>query len=76
MAKLAITGHSASDLIDCSEVIPTPKPPVGKPATFPATQTAADLEQACPSPFPVLSADRTFYFFTEEVVVADYKLYI
>jgi hypothetical protein len=26
MAKLAILGHSASDLVDCSELIPVPKP--------------------------------------------------
>lgn len=62
MAKLAITGHSASDLIDCSEVIPTPVPPNGKAATFPASQSAADLQQACPSPFPTLATDRTYSF--------------
>ena len=33
MAKLAIVGHSASDLVDCSDVIPQAKPPVAKPAT-------------------------------------------
>jgi catalase (peroxidase I) len=33
MAKLAITGHSRARLVDCSDVIPRPKPPVAKPAT-------------------------------------------
>jgi len=58
MAKLSITGHSARDLIDCSEVIPQPLPPVKKPATFPATKTKADLELTCKSkPFPSLKTD-------------------
>ena len=33
MAKLAVVGHNPNRLIDCSEVIPQPKPAVGKPAT-------------------------------------------
>lgn len=33
MAKLAVVGQNVNELIDCSDVIPTPKPPVGKPAT-------------------------------------------
>ena len=33
MSKLAITGHSRAALIDCSEAVPIPKPPVAKPAT-------------------------------------------
>lgn len=32
MAKLAVTGQNVNQLIDCSEVIPTPKPPVAKAA--------------------------------------------
>ena len=57
MAKLAVIGQNTAKLIDCSEVIPTPQPPVAKPATFPAGTNAQDLQQACPAPFPVLSAD-------------------
>ena len=33
MAKLAVVGHNPNILVDCSEVIPTPVPPVAKPAT-------------------------------------------
>ena len=33
MAKLAVTGQNVRRLIDCSEVIPEPLPPVAKPAT-------------------------------------------
>jgi hypothetical protein len=33
MAKLAVVGQDVSKLIDCSEVIPEPVPPVSKPAT-------------------------------------------
>ena len=36
MAKLAVVGHNPNELIDCSDVIPEPLPPVKKPATFPA----------------------------------------
>ncbi|THG95732.1 hypothetical protein EW145_g7907 [Phellinidium pouzarii] len=57
MAKLAIVGHSAEDLIDCSDIIPTPLPPVAKPATFPAGTNSSDLQLVCASAFPSLSAD-------------------
>jgi hypothetical protein len=58
MAKLAVIGHNPNELVDCSEVIPTPVPASGKPATFPATKTRADVEQACDAiPFPVLRTD-------------------
>ncbi|KAF8581571.1 class II peroxidase [Ramaria rubella] len=58
MAKLAVVGQDKSKLIDCSDVIPTPVPASGKPATFPATKTQADVQQACLSePFPSLSSD-------------------
>jgi len=58
MAKLAVIGHNANELVDCSEVIPTPVPASGKPATFPATKTRADIQQACDAiPFPVLRTD-------------------
>ncbi|KIJ42646.1 class II peroxidase [Sphaerobolus stellatus SS14] len=58
MAKLAVIGQDTSKMIDCSEVVPIPKPATGKPATFPATKTNADIEQACASsPFPHLATD-------------------
>ena len=33
MQKLAVVGHNPDELIDCSDVIPEPLPPVRKPAT-------------------------------------------
>ncbi|TDL24699.1 manganese peroxidase 2 [Rickenella mellea] len=57
MKKMAVIGHNPRDLIDCSEVIPQPVAPLGKPATFPAGTGPQDLQQACPSPFPTLSTD-------------------
>ena len=33
MAKLAVTGQNVRKLVDCSDVVPIPKPPVAKPAT-------------------------------------------
>jgi len=58
MKKLAILGHLRSTLIDCSEVVPDNIGPVTKPATFPATKSRADVQQACLShAFPTLSAD-------------------
>jgi manganese peroxidase len=58
MSKLAILGHNRNDLIDCSEVVPVPKPPVNKPATFPATKSKKDLDKlTCNKPFPSLPTD-------------------
>ena len=57
MAKLAVTGQSAATFTDCSEVIPDPEPPVARPAKYPAGKNKRDLQQACSSPFPILSAD-------------------
>lgn len=58
MAKLAILGHSRSSLIDCSDVVPAPKPAVKKPASFPATTGPKDLELSCASQkFPTLTTD-------------------
>ncbi|KAI0259215.1 manganese peroxidase 2 [Gloeopeniophorella convolvens] len=58
MSKLAILGHSANSMTDCSEVIPTPKPYNGKGAHFPAGLSNKDIEQACAStPFPTLPTD-------------------
>lgn len=59
MAKLAVTGQNVQKLIDCSEAVPIPKPPVGKAATFPAGTNRAMVQQSCPKPFPVLKADGT-----------------
>ena len=58
MKKMAVLGHNPADLIDCSEAVPQPVPPVDKPTTYPAQKSFADIEQACPSPFPSLSTDR------------------
>ena len=49
MSKLAIIGHDRSQLIDCSEVIPVPKPFTGQ-AMFPAGLSNADIEQAVSTP--------------------------
>ncbi|GJJ13039.1 hypothetical protein Clacol_007288 [Clathrus columnatus] len=58
MAKLAIIGQDATHFVDCSEVVPIPVFSVNKPATFPATKTCADIQQACLSfPFPSLASD-------------------
>ncbi|THH12864.1 hypothetical protein EW146_g7288 [Bondarzewia mesenterica] len=57
MAKLAIVGHDRDELVDCSEVIPTPRPLTRK-AHFPAGFSRADVQQACDSaPFPTLPTD-------------------
>ncbi|KAH8113582.1 manganese peroxidase 3 [Phellopilus nigrolimitatus] len=57
MIKLSNTGQNLDELVDCSELIPEPQPPVAKPATFPAGTSSSDLQQVCPSAFPALSAD-------------------
>ncbi|KAK7052082.1 peroxidase [Favolaschia claudopus] len=57
MSKMAIIGQKRANMIDCSDVIPVPKPVVGKPH-LPAGKTMNDIEQACAtSPFPSLTAD-------------------
>ena len=44
-------------LVDCSDVIPVPKP-FTKAATFPAGLSRRDVEQACQqTPFPTLRTD-------------------
>ena len=45
MSKLAVIGHDPSQMIDCSEVIPTPQVFTGK-AMFPAGLSNKDIEQA------------------------------
>ncbi|KAJ6529844.1 manganese peroxidase isozyme 2 precursor [Mycena capillaripes] len=58
MAKLAVLGQDRNKLVDCSEVVPpTVKTPV-KPASFPATKSAKDLQLSCAKqPFPSLTTD-------------------
>ncbi|KAJ7882116.1 fungal versatile peroxidase from pleurotus Eryngii [Mycena leptocephala] len=57
MAKMAVIGQNTAKLIDCSDVIPVPKPVVGKPH-LPAGKSMKDIEQACAtSPFPTIAAD-------------------
>ena len=57
MAKMAVLGQDPRRLIDCSEVIPVPKPFTGS-ATFPAGLSNKDIEQACATAaFPTLKTD-------------------
>ncbi|KAJ7236595.1 manganese peroxidase 3 [Mycena haematopus] len=57
MAKLAIIGQNRANMVDCSDVIPIPRPVTGK-AHLPAGKSMADIEQACATaPFPTLTAD-------------------
>ncbi|OCH90879.1 manganese-dependent peroxidase precursor [Obba rivulosa] len=57
-AKLAVLGHNPADLVNCSAVVPVPKPAVDKPATFPATTGPQDLQLTCDSEaFPSLTID-------------------
>ncbi|KAJ7748561.1 hypothetical protein B0H14DRAFT_3604059 [Mycena olivaceomarginata] len=52
-AAMAILGHNRANMVDCSDVIPVPKPVVGT-----AGKTMNDIEQACSTaPFPFLTAD-------------------
>lgn len=44
--RMSVIGHDINQMIDCSEVIPEPKPGSGKPATLPAGKTMNDIEQA------------------------------
>ena len=63
-AKLAILGSKREDLIDCSDVVPVPKPAVKKPASFPATTSPKDLELTCKVlKFPTLTVDRKHNIF-------------
>ncbi|GJE87952.1 manganese peroxidase [Phanerochaete sordida] len=58
MAKLAVLGHNRNSLIDCSDVVPQPKPAVNKPASFPASTGPQDLELSCNTErFPTLTTD-------------------
>lgn len=53
MAKLAVIGQNPAKMIDCSDVIPVPKPVVGKPH-LPAGLSMADIEQAVSLPLSSL----------------------
>ncbi|KAF8881777.1 manganese peroxidase 3 [Infundibulicybe gibba] len=56
MRKLSLLGQNENRMIDCSEVIPVPKPLTTKPH-LPAGKTRADVQAACAfSPFPALTA--------------------
>ncbi|EKM55986.1 uncharacterized protein PHACADRAFT_256980 [Phanerochaete carnosa HHB-10118-sp] len=58
MSKLAILGHNREDLVDCSAVVPVPKPAVNKPASFPAGTSPEDLQLTCTTEkFPTLTID-------------------
>jgi len=60
MAKLAVVGQDPGSMVDCSEVIPEPKPlPAANcHSTFPPGFTNADVDQACVlTPFPYLPTD-------------------
>ena len=46
MAKMAILGHDARSLVDCSEVIPVPSVSKSSAAKLPAGKTLADIEAA------------------------------
>jgi len=59
MIKLATVGQDVNRLVDCSEALPAVvTTAVSKVASFPATKSRADVEQACHAvPFPTLSAN-------------------
>lgn len=58
MAKLAVLGNNRNKLVDCSDVVPQTRGAVNKPATFPATKSAKDLQLTCKNRFPTLRTDR------------------
>ena len=68
MAKLAVVGQDTSKMIDCSEAVPVPVPPVAKQATFPAGTGPELLQLACNSPFPSLATDRKS--FLVEIIIS------
>lgn len=73
MAKLAVVGQDTSKLIDCSEAIPDPVPPVGKAATFPAGTGPELLQLSCTEniPFPSLATDRKSPQVEREIPIID-----
>ncbi|PPQ85500.1 hypothetical protein CVT25_006580 [Psilocybe cyanescens] len=55
MAKLQVLGQNRAKLIDCSDVVPVPKP-FNSNIKFPATFSRKDVQVACPIlPFPNLA---------------------
>ncbi|ESK91435.1 manganese peroxidase [Moniliophthora roreri MCA 2997] len=62
MSKLALLGQKRENLVDCSEIIPTPKTLTSKPF-LPAGKSMKDIEPACSAtPFPVLTAQSGRFF--------------
>ena len=57
MKKMAVLSHNPMDLIDCSEAVPIPVPPVNKAMTYPVQKSFTDVQQSCSSPFPSLDTD-------------------
>ncbi|KAI0061057.1 manganese peroxidase isozyme precursor [Artomyces pyxidatus] len=58
MKRLATVGHNPASLIDCSEVIPIPKPANFGAATLPAGSSLSDIDASCAAtPFPTLKTD-------------------
>lgn len=56
--KMSVLGHNINNMVDCSEVIPVPKPLTKTVPTFPAGLSNKDIEQACATtPFPTLKTD-------------------
>ncbi|KAI8992985.1 lignin peroxidase isozyme [Trametes punicea] len=54
---LSILGQNISTLVDCTEVVPVPKPVIGH-THFPAGLNIKDVDHACAeTPFPVLPTD-------------------
>ncbi|KAJ7112496.1 manganese peroxidase 1 [Mycena epipterygia] len=49
MAKMALLGHDANSLQDCSVVIPPPTLPAPAAAKLPVGKTPGDLELTCPA---------------------------
>ncbi|KAJ7168940.1 manganese peroxidase [Mycena filopes] len=58
MAKLGLLGQDRAKLVDCSAVVPPTVKTHVKPASFPATKSAKDLQLSCNQPFPSLTTDR------------------
>jgi hypothetical protein len=58
MLKLSTLGQNRANMVDCSDVIPVPRPlPAGAGPHLPAGARMTDIEQACASaPFPSLTA--------------------
>ncbi|KAH9978777.1 manganese peroxidase [Lactifluus volemus] len=57
MRKLSLLGQDTKNLIDCTEVIPVPKP-LHTTAHFPAGSSYEDIQRSCSSSsFPTLTAD-------------------